>query len=208
MPRLILASGSPRRCQLLEEHGFRFDVVRPRDEAESGVSPEVGPAKYVEELARRKGMDVVLRLAKTSNREHSVILSADTVAECGGEILGKPADADHARRMLSQLSDTEHRVYTGICLTVVGDRKTKPGGPPPIESQVVISTLRMDLLTDSWLDDFIASGKWQGKAGAFGLQDGIGVVQVTDGSETNVVGLPMEVVVPALGRLGCEPVSG
>ncbi|MEM1303630.1 MAG: Maf family protein, partial [Planctomycetota bacterium] len=134
------------------------------------------------------------------NKEHTVVLAADTVAECRGEILGKPRDEDHARQMLTALSGREHRVFTGV--RIVELEVSRPAAPV---TEAVVTTLTMDPLTEEWLEEFLASEKWRGKAGAFGLQDGIGVVRVTEGSETNVVGLPMELVVPRLAERGCRP---
>lgn len=199
MPRLILASGSPRRRELLEGAGFQFDVVKPDDAAEAGVCSSGGPAAYVAELATRKAQDVIDRIVASCNKEHTLLLAADTVAECRGQILGKPRDEDHARQMLTELSGREHRVFTGVQVVEIGTTTARPA-----ETRVDVTTLTMDPLSEEWLDEFLASGKWQGKAGAFGLQDGIGVVHVTEGSETNVVGLPMEIVTPLLVSFGCE----
>lgn len=198
MPRLILASSSPRRRELLAAAGYRFDVVEPRPEAEAaGADAVAAPADYVADLALRKARDVVERIVASCNKEATLVLAADTVAVCGDEILGKPKDEADARRMLGRLSGRQHFVYTGITLA--------PIGCPSIQgerSAVVATELSMDPLTDEWLDAFLASGKWRGKAGAFGLQDGIGVVRVTEGSESNVVGLPMERLSEMLAECG------
>ncbi len=128
----------------------------------------------------------------------AVLLAADTVAECGGRVLGKPTDEEHARAMLTELSGTEHRVFTGICLGVSGAVVT-------LHSEVVTTTLRMASLDDSWIEKYLATGLWEGKAGAFGYQDGLGFVTITEGSESNVVGLPMERVVKLLEQWNCRP---
>ena len=111
--------------------------------------------------------------------------ACDTVAECEGQILGKPANEEHARQMLQMLSGREHRVLSGLCLWNV------PGGSPLV--RVAVTRLRMDRLSAAEIDDYLASGLWEGKAGAFGYQDRLGWVHVVEGSETNVVGLPMEI---------------
>jgi septum formation protein len=108
------------------------------------------------------------------------------VAECGGRILGKPADEADARRMLETLSGREHRVLSGLCLWPL------PDGQPAV--RVALTTLRMDRLTPEQLDAYLAGDQWEGKAGAFGYQDGLDWVHVVAGSESNVVGLPLELL--------------
>src|SRR5690606_38364935 len=117
----------------------------------------------------------------------------DTIAECAGHILGKPSDEDHARQMLKMLSGREHRVYSGLCVWRV------PEGEPDV--RVDRTTLRMDELTDSQIDEYLASGLWEGKAGAFGYQDRHGWLKIVEGSESNVVGLPMEMLQEMLAAL-------
>ena len=131
------------------------------------------------------------RRPPTSRRKSpAVVLGCDTVAECEGQILGKPADEMHARRMMQMLSGREHRVLSGLCLWNV------PGGDPLV--RVAVTRLRMDRLSAVEIDDYLATGLWEGKAGAFGFQDRLGWVHVVDGSPTNVVGLPMEMLAEML----------
>lgn len=188
--KLILASQSPRRRELLEEAGYEFDVVRPSDEAESGLSNEENPAQLVARLAYQKAADVEQKVAE------GIIVSCDTVVECNGRILGKPDDEDHARQILQTLSGREHRVFSGLCLWKV------PNGQPHIKVDVTI--LRMDKLSDTQIEEYLSSGQWAGKAGAFGYQDRLGWVHVTQGSESNVVGLPMELLAEMLGKVDSE----
>ena len=185
-PELILASQSPRRRQLLEEAGYRFTVCPPSPEAEQGDVAGEEPARLVARLAYQKAADVARRV------ERGLILACDTVAECDGRILGKPADEDHARRMLETLRGREHRVLTGLCLWPL------PDGQP--DTRVEVTTLRMDRLSDEQIDEYLASGGWLGKAGAFGYQDRLGWVHVIEGSESNVVGLPMELLAKMLAE--------
>jgi septum formation protein len=186
--KLILASRSPRRRQLLEEAGYQFEVQAPSDAAECGEVVGETPAELVARLARQKAADVAARVGA------GLVLGCDTIAECAGRILGKPADAAHARAMLETLSGREHRVLTGLCLWRV------PGGEPAI--RVAVSTLRMDHLGPQQLDEYLAGGQWEGKAGAFGYQDRLGWVHVIDGSESNVVGLPLELLSEMLRGAG------
>ena len=122
-----------------------------------------------------------------------IVRAADTVAECGGFILGKPRDEIDAREMLQQLSGREHRVYTGVCLWRVGG--------PAARTRVAMTRLRMDLLSAAEIESYLATGQWEGKAGAFGYQDRLGWVHVIEGSESNVVGLPMELLAEMLAEV-------
>jgi septum formation protein len=124
--------------------------------------------------------------------QRGLIVACDTVAECGGRILGKPRDKDDARRMLRTLRGQKHRVFSGLCLW------EQPGGRADVRVDVTI--LRMDHLSDAQIDDYLAAGAWQSKAGAFGYQDRLGWVHVTRGSESNVVGLPLELLAQMLAE--------
>ncbi len=196
-PNLILASRSPRRRELLSQAGYSFDVYPPEETAEDAPRAGESPGALVARLARRKAADVARRVRS------GLILACDTVAVCEGKILGKPADRDSAREMLQTLSGREHRVLSGLCLWRVGDGKR--------QARVATTTLRMDPLTDAQLDEYLATGAWKGKAGAFGYQDRLGWVHVLQGSESNVVGLPMELLSQMLAEFagavgqGAEP---
>jgi septum formation protein len=175
---LILASGSPRRRELLTEAGYRFRIVPPHPEAECGMCSGETPPELVARLAYQKAADVKQR------GEQGLILACDTVAECAGQILGKPGDERHAREMLELLRGREHRVYSGICLWQT------PEGEPRVE--VDRTVLRMHPLSPEQIEEYLASGLWEGKAGAFGYQDRLGWLEILSGSESNVVGLPLE----------------
>lgn len=175
---LILASGSPRRSELLTEAGYRFRVVPPHPEAECGMCSGESPPELVARLAYQKAADVQQRC------ERGLILACDTVAECAGQILGKPGNERHAREMLELLRGREHRVYSGICLWQT------PEGEPRVE--VDRTVLRMHPLSPEQIEEYLASGLWEGKAGAFGYQDRLGWLEIVSGSESNVVGLPLE----------------
>ncbi len=196
-PPLILASHSPRRRELLAEAGYQFDVIPPAEDVECGVCSESSPASLVTDLAFRKAAAVrqeVLRNPKSEIRNpKSIILAADTVAECDGLILGKPRDEADARAMLAQLSGREHRVLSGVCLWPLD--KLQP------LVRVGVTRLQMDPLTDEQLNGYLASGAWEGKAGAFGYQDRLGWVHILEGSESNVVGLPMELLAEMLDEI-------
>ncbi|HEY2881247.1 MAG TPA: nucleoside triphosphate pyrophosphatase [Pirellulales bacterium] len=186
-PKIILASSSPRRRELLAEAGYRFEIVPPRQVDECGVCSRESPAELVARLAYEKAADVARQVGRGS------ILACDTVAECNGEILGKPPSLAIARRMLETLRGKEHRVLSGVCLW------DYPDGQP--NTQVAVTRLRMDALSDADLDEYLESYQWEGKAGAFGYQDRLGWVHVIEGSESNVVGLPLELLAQMLRQI-------
>ena len=132
-----------------------------------------------------------------------LIIACDTVAECRGEILGKPVDEQHARRMLRRLRDNDHRVYSGLCVWPLPARgvgqSTSANSP---EIRVATTHLRMDSIADLQLEEYLASGQWRGKAGAFGYQDRPGWLHITRGSESNVIGMPMELLADMLAGYG------
>lgn len=197
---IILASGSPQRKRLLSDAGYRFTVMPPRESAETGICSQCGPAELVLDLAVRKAIDVVTRLrAEAPPAEPTLLVACDTVAECEGTILGKPRDEDHARSMLEHLRGKRHRVYSGLCLwRLVGDAKTAP------RTRIAITELLMDRLTDSEIDEYIDSDMWRGKAGAFGYQDRPGWLSIVAGSESNVIGLPMELLAEMMAETSIE----
>jgi septum formation protein len=177
---LILASSSPRRRQLLAEAGYQFTVIPPHESAECGICSRETPPEMVARLAFQKAGDVAART------EHGIIIGCDTVAECSGQILGKPKNRVHARQMLELLRGRDHHVYSGLCLW------RRPDDTHAVE--VEVTRLIMDHITDDQLAAYLATGDWEGKAGAFGYQDGLDWVHIIEGSESNVVGLPMELL--------------
>lgn len=183
-PKLILASRSPRRRELLSAAGYEIEVRPPRETAECGLRSGESPAEFVARLAHQKAAEVAGQIGS------GWVLGCDTVAEYDGRILGKPENEDHARAMLQTLSGREHRVFSGLCLWKVPDNKP--------DVRVAVTRLRMDRLRDEQLDEYLASQGWEGKAGAFGYQDRLGWVHVIEGSQSNVVGLPMELLAEML----------
>lgn len=185
--RLILASRSPRRRELLLAAGYAFDVVPAAETAECGVCSRETPPELVARLARQKAADVAANVAE------GIVLGCDTVAECMGRILGKPTDRVHARQMLELLRGREHRVYSGVCLWRRPDDRTLV--------RVDTTVLEMDPIGDADLEEYLHSGQWEGKAGAFGYQDRHGWLHIRSGSESNVVGLPMEMLETMLAEM-------
>lgn len=174
---LILASSSPRRRELLADAGYVFEVDP------SGVEePEpTGPAdvrRYVAELAFRKAAEVA------SRRGSGLILAADTSCAVGGRLLNKPVDRADAERMIRLQEGREVEVVTAVVL-LRAERWEWAGA---VETSVV----RVRPLSDAERDGHLDSGRWRGKAGAYGVQDDDPFVTVASGSWSNVVGLPME----------------
>lgn len=176
---LVLASGSPRRSQLLAAAGYEFTVDPAGEEAECGMCSRETAPQLVARYAFRKAEDVVRRYTD------AIILAADTVASCNGQILGKPHDEEHAEEMLRTLSGRRHDVYTGVCIWSAKESRCIV--------EVVRTELQMSTLSGQTISDYLETMLWEGKAGAFGYQDGNEWVRILDeGSESNVVGLPME----------------
>ena len=185
--KLILASGSPRRRELMTEAGYRFEVVVPHESAESGVCSGERPAEMVARLAYQKAADVAAQCPD------ALVIACDTVVECRGRILGKPRDRDDARDMLRQLRGAVHHVYSGLCLWQSPERRTSTG--------VAVTQLRMRSISDEQLEQYLDTGDWEGKAGAFGYQDRHDWLWIEAGSESNVVGLPLELLAEMLRDL-------
>jgi len=193
--RMILASASPRRAVLLREAGFVFDVV-PSDVDESILTGE-SPEQYVRRVAALKARAVLAR------HPDAHVVAADTTVVVDGEMLGKPADDEDARRMLARLSGRDHQVLTGVVVAGAGR-----------ESGTVVSTrVHFTALTAAEIDWYVASGEPRDKAGAYGVQ-GLAArfVETVDGSYSNVVGLPVDEVRQLLEAEGlaapAAPVSG
>ncbi|HMP79099.1 MAG TPA: Maf family protein [Pirellulaceae bacterium] len=187
MERLILASGSPRRRELLMQAGYEFEVIVPDESVEADCPRGESLEETVLRLAQSKARDVARRI------DRGIVLAADTLVECGGLIFGKPADRNQARQMLHQLSGRTHRVLTGVVLL---DARSSHE-----VSHVETSLLRMAPLNDQLIETYLDSGQWFGKAGAFGYQDGWDWLTMESGSESNVVGLPVERLPEILIRL-------
>lgn len=187
---IVLASGSPRRRELLADHGYDFEVIPPGENAECGICSKETPPELVARLAQQKTKDVALRY------ESGVYVGADTVAECMGNILGKPKNREHARQMLKLMRGRAHHVYSGVCIW------RRPDDYCSIS--VETTKLRMDEITDKQIEKYLDSDQWIGKAGAFGYQDGLDWVHIIAGSESNVVGLPMQLLAKMLRKMQSE----
>ena len=186
-PKIVLASASPRRVELLSSAGIEFEVI-PGDVSEDILTGET-PEDYVERLARAKAEDVA---RKTDGR---FFIGADTIVLCDGEIMGKPEDSADAERMLNKLSGIPHEVITGFAIY----DKERDG----VIADTVRTRVYFKQLSDEEIRAYIATGCPFDKAGAYAIQGGAAhMVEKIEGSYTNVVGLPLCEVVETLRRMG------
>jgi septum formation protein len=176
-PRLILASASPRRRKLLEEAGYPLEVD-PSGFEEPEPCSQTSPSDYAAHLAWRKAAVVARR------RNTGLILGADTVCDVGGHILNKPLDRADAKRMIELQEGHETEVISGICLFRAESQEWV--------GAVEVSVVRFRRLSEPERNEYLDSNRWQGKSGAYGVQDRDPFVEVVHGSFSNVVGLPME----------------
>ena len=190
--KIILASGSPRRRQLLEQVGLRGFVVRASDVDES-VRPGLTPAEMVEELSARKAAAGVREAPKDG-----LVLAADTVVALEGAVLGKPASPEEAARMLAALSGRTHQVYTGLTLA----------GPRAVRTEHEVTAVTFRALSGAEIAAYVATGEPMDKAGAYGIQ-GLGalLVQRLEGDYFNVMGLPLCRLGRMLRAFGVELLS-
>ncbi|HEX2973396.1 MAG TPA: Maf family protein [Tepidisphaeraceae bacterium] len=188
-PRLILASASPRRQQLLREAGYEF-IVQASD-----VDEAAAPTLLPVELARH--LSLIKAAAVAPQFPDDVVLAADTIVAFGDKTLGKPADAIEARRTLTLLSGTTHVVITGVTLIQQGNGYQR--------TSHAMSAVHMRRLTLQEIQEYLASGQWVGKAGAYGIQDPDPFVTNMSGSLSNIVGLPMELTQEMLSESGIFP---
>ena len=185
--RLILASRSPRRRELLADVGIPFQVIV--SDVEETITPELSPEAQAVALAEQKTRDVASRL------ETGIVLGADTIVAFGDKLLGKPEDDADAIRMLQLLSGREHRVVTGIALLDLTAGS--------LGSSAVSSVVRFRTLSDEDIASYVASSEPRDKAGAYAIQ-GLGADLVTEleGCYTNVVGLPLCATAKFLSEAG------
>ncbi len=177
--RIVLASNSPRRRELLAGLGIYFEVRVLPDIDESYPEGKLATADIPRYIAEKKAEAYLDRMGSDE-----LIITADTVVIVGDEVLGKPADGDEARVMLGKISGRTHQVVTGVCIVTCGRRK----------SFSVSTDVTFKVLTDEETDYYISEYRPFDKAGAYGIQEWIGYVGVTglEGSYFNVMGLPVQ----------------
>ena len=185
---LVLASASPRRRDLLTRAGVAFEV-RPADVPEERVAGEP-PGAFALRLARAKALAVAAGMAGSPSRP---VLGADTIVVVDEDVLGKPRDPDHAEELLGRLVGREHRVLTAVAVVAAGR----------VFDVLVESTVRMRPATREEVREYVATGEPLDKAGAYALQgEGRRFVEQVTGSETNVIGLPLEETLALLREAG------
>ena len=187
--KLVLASGSPRRIELLAQAGITPDHIHPADIDETPLRAE-HPRSLARRLSRRKAEKAAEQLRGDEAYGLSFILAADTVVAVGRRILPKTEIADEARECLRLLSGRTHKVFTGVSLVL-------PNGN--LRHTLVETRLRFERLSRQQMDAYLSSGEWRGKAGGYAIQGLAGsfVVKLV-GSYTNVVGLPLQETVSLL----------
>ena len=189
-PSLILASGSPRRRELLHQAGIRFEIC-PADIPEVG-RPGEAPVAFAERLARAKALAVAKRIGPSPPR---LVLAADTIVVVDDEVLGKPRDENHALELLERLTGRSHFVVTAVALAVSDTLRIRHTS---VKSQVTMRAADRDELIA-----YVATGESMDKAGGYAVQGGArAFVTGILGSETNVIGLPLEETLDLLGAAG------
>ena len=185
----ILASASPRRRELLAGAGYDFKVVVPDVDESAFVAEGVEAGEYAKRLALAKARSVAERF------RDSLVVGADTVVDFEGEVIGKPADAKEAEEITRKLFSAPHKVITGVAIVRLGD------GTELVESDS--TTVYPRNLNSRQIAEHIRSGTWRDKAGAYAIQeDGDEFVERIEGSLTNVMGLPMELLGRMLNKVG------
>lgn len=186
-PKIVLASSSPRRRQLLAGLGLRFEVDPPREE-EGSRSPGEPPDAYAARVAAAKAAEVAAR------RPDALVVAADTVVVLEGDVLGKPSGPDGARAMLTRLSGRKHTVHTGVAVTA-------PDGSRATGTEV--TEVRFRALRSEEIEAYVATGEPLDKAGAYGIQGfGATLVEAVRGCYFNVMGLPVVRLLALLDEVG------
>ncbi len=186
-PKVILASTSPRRYDLLSQLNIEFEVCKP--EYEEVMDDRLPPNELAAELALGKALSV------SKTRPNDVVIGADTFLALDNSLLGKPKDAEHAIAMLKSLSGRSHQVITGFAVAQ-GDRE---------HSTAIVSTVTMRALTTEEITSYVAGGEPLDKAGAYALQGVAGAfVERVDGDVSAIIGLPLAPLTVVLRRFGVE----
>jgi len=192
-PKLVLASGSPRRLSLLNQAGVEPDALRPADIDETPKRGEL-PRACANRLARAKAEAALKSIKLDDELRGAFILAADTVVAVGRRILPKAQLVDEAAQCLRLLSGRNHRVYTAICLVTPREA---------FRQRLVETRVRFKRLSDEDITGYVGSGEWRGKAGGYGAQGIAGsfIVKLV-GSYSNVVGLPLYEAISLLAGEG------
>lgn len=200
MEKIILASQSPRRQEILSLGGYEYKVCV--SSAEEQIPPEelenLTPQELVERLARVKAEDVYRRNCNKNSEEEITVIGADTVVAVDGRVLGKPRTEDEAYEMLSMLEGRTHDVFTGVCILW-----TNPDTPAEIQGNTFRCHTKVTFypMTDEEINNYVATGDCMDKAGAYGIQSGAAkYIQGIEGDYLNVVGLPLSKIYHVLNE--------
>lgn len=184
---IILASALPRRKELLTHAGYKFAVVVSQIDESKFSTENIAPVEYAKQLAFAKANDVA------QSHPDSIVIGADTVVDFEGQIIGKPRDAKHAEEITRMLFSRPHKVITGLAL-ICKSRNLKI-----VEAETTVVYPKK--LTDAQIVGHIKSGIWRDKAGAYSISDNDPFVDHIEGSMTNVMGMPMELLKKLLSCL-------
>lgn len=186
MKKLILASNSPRRSDLLKKSGYKFDIIVSNYEEKScSLDPIITATTFA--FGKAKGV-----FDRIDNKEQFVVLGADTIVYCENEIIGKPKDDEEAFEIIKKLSGKFHQVITGYSL-ISTDK---------INTDYVISNVQFRSLSNDEISSYVKSGLYKGKAGGYGIQDKeFSLVESYSGSLNNIIGLPTEVIKNHLDKM-------
>ena len=186
---IVLASASPRRKKLLSEAGCRFRVSVPEIDESAFPAEGVNPCEYAKRLALAKAKNVAAKFTGC------LVIGADTVVDFNGEIIGKPADSKEAEQITRKLFSSPHKVITAVAIVRISC------GTEIVESDT--TTVYPKKLTDEQIAEHIKSKSWRDKAGAYAIaENGDKFIERIEGSLTNVMGLPMELLQSILAGLG------
>ncbi len=185
--RLILASGSPRRIELLKMLGCKFKIIPSK--IEEKINPRLSPIQNVKRLSRQKALDVASRVVE------GIIIAADSIVVLNGEILGKPKNIKDAEKMLRKLSNKEHQAITGVAVI---NAKTKK-----IAQDTAITRVRIRKLNKGLIKRYFEAVNPLDKAGAYAIQEnGAMLIETINGSYSNVIGLPLDKLNKLLEKFG------
>jgi septum formation protein len=192
MSQFILASASPRRRDLLRKAGYCFEIIPSGVDESAYDTNEISSEEHTQILALAKANDVAARFP------NAIVMGSDTVVDLDGEIIGKPDDITHAEEIIRRLFSKPHKVITGLALVCMEKNIQLV--------QVDTTTVYPRQLTEAQIADHITNCQWEGKAGAYGIQEtGDEYVERIEGSFTNVMGLPMELTEQLLTQLHLYP---
>ncbi|WP_313133105.1 Maf family protein [Anaerocolumna sp.] len=192
MHKIILASGSPRRKEILEQVGISFGVVASKDEE---VIQKSKPEEIVEELATKKACSVASNM-----EEGTVVIGADTMVALNDQVMGKPKGEQDAKDMIRKLQGKKHQVYTGVCAVI-----KEAGKENRIISFVQCTDVWVYPMTEEQIDAYVASGEPMDKAGAYGIQGKFAVyIEKIEGDYLNIVGFPVSRLYQTLLKEGID----